>query len=283
MAEPITALLQAAAKAFGGQSAANKPKPSGKGKDKPDVPNLRKELTDREKRIREAKKDGSFDEIRSRFNEASMASGTMMDERGNIVPRDSGSPMPKGRGRGGVRRKDESREEFRARMDAGMPRGMGAAGTGIDAFNALQDRNLTPQEAAAKASIIRAEGGQINRDGSRSKSGVRPAPQSSTGRDYDPVAARERMMGDARAAVAAKKEQQSADKKLDVMDAMKRRKPGFRDAFANQYGTGSVEMVKKGTPMPPATTPLSKSQGTSIPLRDEIDYMKMMENRRNKK
>jgi hypothetical protein len=269
MAEPRPPLL----------AAANKPA----AKAKPDVPRLRKELTDREKRIRAAKKDGSFDEIRSRFNEASMASGTMMDERGNIVPRDSGSPMPKNRTRGGVRGRDESREAFRARMDAGMPRGMGAAGTGIDAFNALQDRNLTPQEAAAKASIIRAEGGQINRDGSRSKRGVRPAPQSSTGRDYDPVAARERMMGDARAAVAAKKEQQSADKKLDVMDAMKRRKPGFRDAFANQYGTGSVEMVKKGTPMPPATTPLSKSQGTSIPLRDEIDFMKKMQSRSIKK
>jgi hypothetical protein len=67
------------------------------------------------------------------------------------------------------------------------------------------------------------------------------------------------------------------------MDAMKRRKPGFRDAFANQYGTGSVEMVKKGTPMPPATTPLSKSQGTSIPLRDEIDFMKKMQSRSIKK
>ena len=268
MADPITTLIQAAAKAFGGQSAA-------KGKAKPDVPRLRKELTDREKRIRAAKKDGSFDEIRSRFNEASMASGTMMDERGNIVPRDSGSPMPKGRGRGGVRRKDESREEFRARMDAGMPRGMGAAGTGIDAFNALQDRNLTPQEAAAKASIIRAEGGQINRDGSRSKRGVRPAPQSSTGRDYDPVAARERMMGDARAAVAAKKEQQAADDFLLRRQEEAARTPGTSRGFANKYGTGQATTLtpEQFAKRKPSTTPLSRSQGTKMSLREEIGFL----------
>jgi hypothetical protein len=270
MAEPRPPLL----------AAANKPA----AKAKPDVPRLRKELTDREKRIRAAKKDGSFDAIRQSFDEASMASGTMMDERGNIVPRDSGSPMPKGRGRGGVRRKDESREEFRARMDAGMPRGMGAAGTGVDALNALKDRNLTPQEAAAKASIIRAEGGQINRDGSRSKA-VRAAPRSSTGRDYDPVAARERMMGDARAAVAAKKEQQAADKKLDVMAGMKSRIPGTTRGFANQYGTGQATTLtpEQFANRKPATTPLSRSQGTSIPLRDEIDFMKKMQSRSIKK
>ena len=276
MAEPITALLRAAAKAFGGQPAANKPaanKPAAKAK--PDVPRLRKELTDREKRIREAKKDGSFDAIQSRFNEASMASGTMMDDRGNIVPRDSGSPMPKGRGRGGVRRKDESREEFRARMDAGMPRGMGAAGTGVDVLNALKDRNLTPQEAAAKASIIRAEGGQINRDGSRSKSGVRPAPQSSTGRDYDPVAARERMMGDARAAVAAKKEQQAADASLLRRQERAIRRPGYVGGFANKYGTGEIKTTtpEEFAKRKAATTPLSRSQGTKMSLREEIGFL----------
>ena len=274
MADPITTLIQAAAKAFGGQPAANKPKPSGKGKDKPDVPRLRKELTDRQKRIRAAKEDGSFDEIRSRFNEASMASGTMMDERGNIVPRDSGSPMPKGRGRGGVRRKDESREEFRARMDAGMPRGMGAAGTGVDALNALKDRNLTPQEAAAKASIIRAEGGQINRDGTRSKA-VRAAPRSSTGRDYDPVAARDRMMGDARAAVAAKKEQQAADDFLLKKREEAARTPGTSRGFANKYGTGQATTLtpEQFAKRKPATTPLSRSQGTKMSLREEIGFL----------
>jgi hypothetical protein len=271
MAEPRPPLL----------AAANKPA----AKAKPDVPRLRKELTDREKRIRAAKKDGSFDAIRQSFNEASMASGTMMDERGNIVPRDSGSPMPKNRTRGGVRGRDESREAFRARMDAGMPRGMGAAGTGIDAFNALQDRNLTPQEAAAKASIIRAEGGQINRDGSRSKRGVRPAPQSSTGRDYDPVAARERMMGDARAAVAAKKEQQAADASLLRRQERAIRRPGYVGGFANKYGTGEIKTTtpEEFANRKPATTPLSKSQGTSIPLRDEIDFMKKMQSRSIKK
>jgi hypothetical protein len=250
-------------------------KPAAKGKDKPDVPRLRKELTDREKRIREAKKDGSFEAIQSRFNEASMASGTMMDDRGNIVPRDSGSPMPKGRGRGGVRRKDESREEFRARMDAGMPRGMGAAGTGVDVLNALKDRNLTPQEAAAKASIIRAEGGQINRDGSRSKRGVRPAPQSSTGRDYDPVAARERMMGDARAAVAAKKEQQAADASLLRRQEEAARTPGTSRGFANKYGTGQATTLtpEQFAKRKPATTPLSRSQGTKMSLREEIGFL----------
>ena len=273
MADPITTLIQAAAKAFGGQ-------PAAKGKDKPDVPNLRKELTDREKRIRAAKEDGSFEAIRQSFNEASMASGTMMDERGNIVPRDSGSPMPKGRGRGGVRRKDESREEFRARMDAGMPRGMGAAGTGIDAFNALQDRNLTPQEAAAKASIIRAEGGQINRDGSRSKRGVRPAPQSSTGRDYDPVAARERMMGDARAAVAAKKEQQAADDFLLRRQEEAARTPGTSRGFANKYGTGQATTLtpEQFAKRKPATVteggrnpaPNNKIKGRNMPQRTPI-------------
>jgi hypothetical protein len=282
MAEPITALLRAAAKAFGGQPAASKPKSSGK--DKPDVPNLRKELTDREKRIRAAKKDGSFDAIRQSFNEASMASGTMMDERGNIVPRDSGSPMPKNRTRGGVRGRDESREAFRARMDAGMPRGMGAAGTGVDVLNALQDRNLTPQEAAAKASIIRAEGGQINRDGTRSKSGVRPAPQSSTGRDYDPVAARERMMGDAGAAVAAKKEQQAADDFLTKKREEAIRTPGSVGGFATKDGWGERKTLtpEQFAKRKPATTPLSKSQGTSIPLRDEIDFLRKMQSRNKK-
>jgi hypothetical protein len=258
-------------------------KPSGKNKDKPDVANLRKELMDRKKRIQAAKEDGTFDDIRSRFNEQGMKSGVMMNEFGEIFDRSTETmPMPKNRTRGGVRRRGEPEEVFRARMDAGIPRGTAGKG-GLSSGYALQDRNLTAEEAGMKGAIIEGEGGQLNRDGSRSKRGVRPAPQSSTGRDYDPVAARERMMGDARAAVAAKKEQQSADKKLDVMDAMKRRKPGFRDAFANQYGTGSVEMVKKGTPMPPATTPLSKSQGTSIPLRDEIDFMNTMQNSRNKK
>ena len=94
-------------------------KPSGKNKDKPDVASLRKELMDRKKRIQAAKEDGTFDELRSRFNEANMASGTMMNEFGEIFDRSSETmPMPKNRTRGGVRKKGEPEEVFRARMDA---------------------------------------------------------------------------------------------------------------------------------------------------------------------
>jgi hypothetical protein len=93
------------------------------------------------------------------------------------------------------------------------------------------------------------------------------------------------MMGDARAAVAAKKEQQSADKKLDVMAGMKSRIPGTTRGFANQYGTGQATTLtpEQFANRKPATTPLSRSQGTSIPLRDEIDFMKKMQSRSIKK
>jgi hypothetical protein len=215
-------------------------KPSGKGKDKPDVASLRKELMDRKKRIQAAKEDGTFDDIRSRFNEQGMKSGVMMNEFGEIFDRSTETmPMPKNRTTGGVRKKGETEEEFRGRMDAGIPRGTAGKG-GLSSGYALQDRNLTAEEAGMKGAIIEGEGGQLNRDGSRSKRGIRPAPQSSTGRDYDPVAARERMMGDARAAVAAKKEQQAADDFLLKKREEAARTPGTSRGFANKYGTGQA-------------------------------------------
>jgi hypothetical protein len=250
-------------------------KPSGKGKDKPDVASLRKELMDRKKRIQAAKEDGTFDDIRSRFNEQGMKSGVMMNEFGEIFDRSTETmPMPKNRTRGGVRKKGEPEEVFRARMDAGIPRGTAGKG-GLSSGYALQDRNLTAEEAGMKGAIIEGEGGQLNRDGSRSKRGVRPAPQSSTGRDYDPVAARERMMGDARAAVAAKKEQQAADDFLLRRQEEAARTPGTSRGFANKYGTGQATTLtpEQFAKRKPATTPLSRSQGTKMSLREEIGFL----------
>jgi hypothetical protein len=156
---------------------------------------------------------------------------------------DASVPMPQGNARGGVRGRYESPLEFENRMNRERgPRGSFSGG-GLDAFNAMQDRGLTVDEAGRKAGIVRSQGGRINADGTMSKAGARPAPKSSTGRDYDPVAERKNMLADAGAAVAERKNLQASDLALLQKQEAAARTPGTMRGFANKYGSGQAKTL----------------------------------------
>jgi hypothetical protein len=150
-------------------------------------------------------------------------------------------PLPKGRGRGFMRGKDESDLEYAYRKAQGIPGGGKPAG--LSEFFAMQDRNLTPEEARIKASIIESEGGQIGAGGTVSKRGIRSAPQSSTGRAYDPVAERKALLETTRSAVAERKGAQAADAALTRKQEESARTPGTIRGKANQYGWGQAKTL----------------------------------------
>ena len=102
-------------------------------------------------------------------------------------------------------------------------------------------------------------------------------------------------MGDARAAVAAKKEQQAADASLLRRQERAIRRPGYVGGFANKYGTGEIKTTTKDKfdSRPDATTRVNRTltpeefskrntnpevlrdRGqVSIPLREETGFMK---------
>jgi len=152
-------------------------------------------------------------------------------------------PMPQGRGRGGVRGRYESPLDFEARMNReGGPSRVRDKG-GLDAMYLMNNRGRTAEEAGTQAEIIRSQGGRVNADGTMSKAGVRPAPRSSTGRDYDPVAERKNMLADAGAAVAERKNLQASDLALLQKQEAAARTPGTMRGFANKYGSGQAKTL----------------------------------------
>jgi len=153
-------------------------------------------------------------------------------------------PMPQGRGRGGVRGRYESPLDFEARMNReGGPSRVRDKG-GLDAMYLMNNRGRTAEEAGTQAEIIRSRGGAVDKTGTKMlKAGVRPAPKSSTGRDYDPVAERKNMLADAGAAVAERKNLQASDLALLQKQEAAARTPGTMRGFANKYGSGQAKTL----------------------------------------
>jgi hypothetical protein len=166
---------------------------------------------------------------------------------------------------------------------AATPKGRrppGATGTGgLSSFYYLQDRGNSAGEAQSKAAVLEGEGGMMAPDEKGNitiqKKGYRAAPQSSTGRNYDPVAERKSMMANAAAAVAERKNLQASDQQLAEMQEAKVRTPGRISGFASEYGTGSAKELtaQEMLDRKPAMTPLSRKTGEMMPLRDEISIL----------
>jgi len=219
--------------------------------------------------------DVTVDQLRALLLQGQQSSNSAMaDALAAPMPTDNSVPMPQGNARGGVRGKYESPMEFEARMNRERgPRGSFSGG-GLDAFNAMQDRGLTVDEAGRKAGIIRSQGGRINADGTMSKAGARPAPQSSTGKSYDPVAERKNMLADAGAAVAERKNLQAADTALLKQQEKEAMTLGNVRGFANKYGSGQAKTVLRDAPRAPATVTLGRNAPFTLPLQEEIDILK---------
>jgi hypothetical protein len=182
-------------------------------------------------------------------------------------------PMPQGRGRGGVRGRYESPLDFEARMNReGGPSRVRDKG-GLDAMYLMNNRGRTAEEAGTQAEIIRSQGGRVNADGTMSKAGVRPAPRSSTGRDYDPVAERKNMLSDAALAVRAKKQEQAGQQFDDLARMSRAQQVGSTRSFANKYGSGQGTTVLKDAPRPEATVTLGRNNPFTLPMREEIGFM----------
>lgn len=196
-------------------------------------------------------------------------------------PKNEQRAMPKSRAVGGARGKDESREEFAARMNRGVPRGArSGAGGGLDE-QLFIDEGMAPDEARLKAKILRSEGGEAYRDPKDGKIKTRGVGQRREvdldGRAaYDPIRERQELMQRGREAVAAKREAQKADKKLDVIQGMKSRIPGTVTGFANEKGWGERKTL---TPEQFANRPAATvTEGRNFPvtnkMTDVIDWMK---------
>jgi hypothetical protein len=189
------------------------------------------------------------------------------------------APLSKERGVGFVQGKNESDDAFAARKAQGLPSGARKPGTGMTESYYLQDRSNTPEEAKLRAALLDSQGGTLAPDESGNitiqKKGYRAAPQSSTGRNYDPVAERKSMMANAAAAVEERKNLQASDQKLAEMQEAKMRTPGRMSGFANKYGTGQAKELtaQELLDRKPATTPLSRTTGEMMPLRDELLFL----------
>jgi hypothetical protein len=137
----------------------------------------------------------------------------------------------------------------------------------------MNNRGRTAEEAGTQAEIIRSQGGRVNADGTMSKAGVRPAPKSSTGRDYDPVAERKNMLADAALAVRAKKQEQAGQQFDDLARMSRAQQVGSTRSFANKYGSGQGTTVMKDAPRPEATVTLGRNKPFTLPMREEIGFM----------
>jgi hypothetical protein len=184
-------------------------------------------------------------------------------------------PMPQGRGRGGVRGRYESPLDFEARMNReGGPSRVRDKG-GLDAMYLMNNRGRTAEEAGTQAEIIRSQGGRVNADGTMSKAGVRPAPRSSTGRDYDPVAERKNMLADAGAAVAERKNLQASDLALLQKQEAAARTPGTMRGFANKYGSGQAKTntLQEFIDRKPATITEGRHNPVTNSMREVLGWM----------
>jgi hypothetical protein len=192
---------------------------------------------------------------------------------------DAPAATPKGRGVGFVQGKDERDDEFAARKAQGLPSGARKPGTGMTESYYLQDRSNTPEEAKLRAALLDSQGGTLAPDESGNitiqKKGYRAAPQSSTGRNYDPVAERKSMMANAAAAVEEHKNLQASDQKLAEMQEAKMRTPGRMSGLAGPSGFGQAKELtaQELLDRKPATTPLSRTTGEMMPLRDELLFL----------
>lgn len=163
-------------------------------------------------------------------------------------PKNEPRALPKNRAVGGVRRKDERREDFEARMNRGVPRGArSGGGAGLDE-QLFIDEGMAPDEARLKAKILRSEGGEAYRDPEDGKIKTRGVGQRREvdldGRAaYDPIRERQELMQRGREAVAARKEAQAADDFLMKKAEASARTPGTVRGFANKYGTGSAKTL----------------------------------------
>lgn len=185
-------------------------------------------------------------------------------------------PMPQGRGRAFTQGKYEPDADFKARVNReGGPSRVRDKG-GLDAMYLMNNRGRTAEEAGTQAEIVRSQGGRINADGTMSKAGVRPAPRSSTGRDYDPVAERKNMLADAGAAVAERKNLQASDIALLQKQEAAARTPGTMRGFANKYGSGQAKTLtpEEFANRPAATATLGRNAPFTLPLQEEIDILK---------
>jgi hypothetical protein len=108
-----------------------------------------------------------------------------------------------------------------------------------------------------------------------SKAGVRPAPRSSTGRDYDPVAERKNMLADAAAAVAERKNLQASDLALLQKQEAAARTPGTMRGFANKYGSGQAKTntLKEFIDRKPATITEGRHNPITNSMREVLGWM----------
>lgn len=188
-------------------------------------------------------------------------------------PKNEPRALPKNRAVGGVRRKDERREDFDARMNRGVPRGArSGAGGGLDE-QLFIDEGMAPDEARLKAKILRSEGGEAYRDPKDGKIKTRGVGQRREvdldGRAaYDPIRERQELMQRGREAVAARKEAQAADDFLVKKREDAIRKPGYVGGFANKYGTGEI---KTTTPEEFAKRkPAMVTEGRNVPVTNKM-------------
>lgn len=195
-------------------------------------------------------------------------------------------PLPSSRATGGTRKRGESELEFRFRMNQGLPKGArSGAGGGLDE-RLFMEEGMSQDEARRKALILRSQGGETYRDKEgklqvRGKD-TRKEVTSSTGRAYDPVAARKAFLANAQTAIKAKKQEQAADTSVAAQAERSARTPGTIRGMANQYGFGQAKTLtpEEFADRPEATVTLGRHKPFTLPLREEIDILKREQSRK---
>lgn len=199
-------------------------------------------------------------------------------------PLDLGAPPPN-RSVGGVRGKNETRDEMDFRMDQGIPRGSrrGGATQGLSQYLLMNQGGMGAEEARLKSNIVASRGGSIELDDKgrmvQRSATARRAPQSSTGRNYDPVAERAALMERGRAAVDMKKREQLSEQ-MDLNEQFEASQvPGTMRGFANEKGWGQGKTVLKEGLAPGMVT-----EGRNFPVTNKItevvDWMKKDQRRK---
>jgi hypothetical protein len=197
------------------------------------------------------------------------------------------SPAPFNRSVGGTRGKYESPAEFEFRMNQGIPRGARhGGGGGLGQFYLMNEGGMSAEDARLKSNIISSRGGQIvrNEDGKlvQQSIGARRAPQSSTGRAYDPVAERKNLMADAKAAVAGKVQNQAADQVMLEKFQESTRIPDTTRGFANQYGFGQAKTLSEEefANRPAGTVTEGRNFPVTNKITEVVDWMKKGQGRK---
>jgi len=196
-------------------------------------------------------------------------------------------PMPSNRSVGGIRKKNEGGDEMAFRMNQGLPRGARqGGGGGVGQALLMNEGGMGVEEARIKSNIISSRGGRIVKrdDGSLATESTtaRKAPQSSTGRDYDPVAERKAILANAKAAVDERKNLQKSDAILARKQFAASQVPDTMRGFANQYGSGQAKTLSKEEFANRA--PGMVTEGRNFPVTNKItevvDWMKKDQRRK---